>query len=51
VTKAEAIEKCVKAMLRNRSVFETQWKESATDKDFAEKMVICLRELGLLSFQ
>jgi hypothetical protein len=49
VTKEEAVEKCVKAILRSRGDNEAQWKEAATHKDFAEKLVACLKELGLLS--
>jgi hypothetical protein len=48
VTEGEAIEKCARAILRSRNEREDIWRESLRDKDFAEKLVVCLKELGLL---
>lgn len=46
----EAIEKCIKAILRSRGDSEDHWRQSRTEKDFAEKLVSCLKELGVLPF-
>ena len=51
MTKDEAIEKCIKAILRSRGDSEAQWRQSATEKDFAEKLVCCLKELGVLPLE
>ena len=48
MTKDQAIEKCRKAISRMRGNSEGAWKGDARTKEFAENIVICLRELELL---
>jgi hypothetical protein len=48
MTKEEAVERCTKAILRDLSQPEYAWRESVQNKDFAKKLVACLKELGLL---
>ena len=45
----EALEKCVKAILREERVSTENWNDATSTKDFAKKMVICLDALGLLN--
>lgn len=51
MTEDEAVEKCTKALLRHRNVPEHVWREAGDSLDFARQMVVCLRELGLLTLQ
>jgi hypothetical protein len=48
MTKEEAVEKCARAIIRSRGEREDTWRDAVRDKDFAEKLVVCLKELGLL---
>ncbi len=51
MTEDEAVEKCTKALLRHQNVPEQVWREATESLDFARQMVVCLRELGLLTLE
>ena len=48
MTKAEAIERCGKALVRNQGYNEQSLGSYPKFRDQAEHVVICLIELGLL---
>ena len=51
MTENEAVEKCTKALLKHQNQPEHVWKEAADSLNFARHMVVCLRELGLLTLE
>jgi hypothetical protein len=48
MTNDEMIEKCVRAMLKDRGSNPDAWKTSATNIDFARKLVVALKALGVI---
>jgi len=51
MTENEAVEKCTKALLRHQQAPEHIWREATESLNFAGQMVVCLRELGLLTLE
>lgn len=51
MTEDDAVEKCTKALLRHQNVPEHVWREAAEPLELARQMVVCLRELGLLTLE
>ena len=51
MTENEAVEKCTKALLRHQQQPEHIWREAAESLNLARQMVICLRDLGLLTLE
>ena len=48
MTKDEAVEKCVRAMLKRQGYNENHWRSSVRDVDLARKIVAALEALNLL---
>jgi hypothetical protein len=47
MTKDEAVEKCVKAMLKQRGQSEFNWKDNPMQVDQANNIITCLEALEL----
>ena len=48
MTKDQAVEACVKAMLRRKGYNESHWLDCPHERDLAEDLVVSLEALGLL---
>ena len=51
MTENEVVEKCTKALLRHQQQPEHIWREATKSLNFARQMVVCLKELGLLTLE
>jgi hypothetical protein len=47
MTRDQALEACVRAMLRRKNYFEDMWQDSPDQKNIADNIITALEVLGL----